>query len=49
MEFERQKLLKEFKTDPPPPKPAEEGDEEGPPSLPTQNDDGSPMIYIDYK
>ena len=48
MEFERLKLLKEFKTDPPPAKPAGEGDEESPPPPPTQNEDGSPMVYVDY-
>lgn len=48
MEFERLKLIKEFKTDPPPAKPAEEGAEEPPPPPPTQNENGTPMIYIDY-
>ena len=51
MGFERQKLLKEFKTDPPPPKPAEEGaeaGEEATPSQPLMNEDGTPMAYIDY-
>lgn len=50
MEFERQKLIKEFKADPPQPKPAEEGGAEEPaPPPPTENEDGTPMNYVDYK
>ena len=54
MEFERLKLIKEFKTDPPAPKPAEEGTEgeggeDSPPLPPTEKEDGTPMGYIDYK
>ena len=54
MSFERLKLMKEFKTDPPAPKPVgEEGEgtseEEPPPPPPTENEDGEPMSYIDYK
>ena len=56
MGFERLKLIKEFKTDPPAPKPTEEGEGEGisegeepPPPPPMENEDGTPMSYIDYK
>jgi hypothetical protein len=52
MGFERMKLMKEFKTDPPLPKPvagegAEPGGQTTPPE-PLLNEDGTPMAYIDY-
>lgn len=51
MGFERLKLMKEFKTDPPLPKLAKEGaeaEEEATPPEPLLNEDGTPMAYIDY-
>ena len=54
MGFERLKLMKEFKADPPLPKPvagegegAEAGEQTTPPE-PLLNEDGTPMAYIDY-
>ena len=50
MGFERLKLMKEFKADPPLPKPAGEGEEEQTtPPEPLLNEDGQPMAYIDYR
>lgn len=48
MEFERLKLIKEFKTEPPPSKPAAEGAGDATPPQPLMNQDGTPMAYIDY-
>lgn len=54
MGFERLKLIKEFKADPPLPKPAggkgegAEPEEQTTPPEPQLNEDGTPMAYIDY-
>ena len=52
MGFERQKLMKEFKADPPLPKPTgegEESEEQTTPPEPLLNEDGQPMAYIEYR
>lgn len=47
MEFERLKLIKEYKTNPPKPKPPQEGEEaeEPPPPVPEGEE---PPVFVDY-
>ena len=47
MEFERLKLLREYQTDPPKPKPPEDGEEQPlPPPEPVEGEE--PPLFVDY-
>ena len=50
MEFERQKLIKQFTTEGPPlPPPTEEEESGAKPIAETKGEEAAPPLYVDYK
>lgn len=50
MEFERQKLIKQFTTEgPPPPPPTEEEESGAKPVTETEGEEAASPVYVDYK